>query len=151
MLRLVPAPHNIGDILVFFAFFVGAAFTKAFLITSIKPGIRSKGRDLIRTSRELDGSNANLNALYDMVKKMSQCTRLQDLLDLATVIAALRNTPFSWVSTGTTSAMGPPLLVMRTFFFSVFTSSNTDRQVGLNYETIGACMDPNTRLISGCA
>ncbi len=88
LVHLLPAPHNVGDILVFFAFFVGAVFTTAFLITSIKLSIRSKGRDLIRISRELDGSNVKLNALYDMLKKMNQCTRLQDLLDLATVNAA---------------------------------------------------------------
>jgi signal transduction histidine kinase len=88
LLHLLPGPHNVGDILVFFAFFVGAVFTTAFLITSIKLSIRSKGRDLIRISRELDGSNTKLTALYDMLKKMNQCTRLQDLLDLATVNAA---------------------------------------------------------------
>ena len=88
LLHLLPAPHNVGDILVFFAFFVGAVLTTAFLITSIKLSIRSKGRDLLRISRELDGSNAKLTALYDMLKKMSQCARLQDLLDLATVNAA---------------------------------------------------------------
>jgi signal transduction histidine kinase len=88
LLHLLPAPHNVGDILVFLAFFVGAVFTTAFLITSIKLSLRSKGRDLIRISRELDGSNTKLTALYDMLKKMNQCTRLQDLLDLATVNAA---------------------------------------------------------------
>jgi two-component sensor histidine kinase len=88
LVHLLPAPHNFGDILVFFVFFVGAVFTTAFLITSVKLSIRSKGRDLIRISRELDGSNAKLTALYDMLKKMSQCTRLQDLLDLATANAA---------------------------------------------------------------
>jgi hypothetical protein len=31
--------------------------------------------------------------------------------------------------------MGTPLLVMQTFFFFVFTSSSTDRQVALNFET----------------
>jgi len=88
LVHLLPAPHNFGDILVFFAVFVGALFTTAFLITSIKLSIRSKGRDLIRISRDLDGSNAKLTALYDMLKKMNQCTKLQDLLDLATVNAA---------------------------------------------------------------
>lgn len=88
LVHLLPAPHNTGDILAFFAVFVGAIFTTAFLITSIKLSIRSKGRDLIRISRELDGSNAKLTALYDMLKKMNQCTKLQDLLDLATVNAA---------------------------------------------------------------
>jgi len=86
--HLLPPPHNFMDILIFFAFFVGALFTTAFLITSIKLSIRSKGRDLIRISRELDGSNAKLNALYDMLKKMNQCTELQDLMDLATLNAA---------------------------------------------------------------
>ena len=88
LVHLLPAPHPFGGILVFFLFFVGALFTTAFLITSIKLSIRSKGRDLIQISRELDGSNAKLTALYDMIKKMNQCTRLQDLLDLATVNAA---------------------------------------------------------------
>ena len=88
LVHLLPAPHNFGDILVFFAFFVGALFTTAFLITSIKLSIRSKGRDLIRIYRELDGSNAKLTALYDMLKKMNQCTKLQDLTDLATLNAA---------------------------------------------------------------
>jgi signal transduction histidine kinase len=88
LVHLLPAPHNFGDILVFFACFVGAIFTTAFLITSIKLSIRSKGRDLIRIYRELDGSNAKLTALYDMLKKMNQCTKLQDLTDLATLNAA---------------------------------------------------------------
>lgn len=88
LVHLLPAPHQFGDILVFLVFFVGALFTTAFLITSIKLSLRSKGRDLIRISRELDGSNAKLTALFDMIKKMNQCTKLQDLLDLATVNAA---------------------------------------------------------------
>jgi two-component sensor histidine kinase len=88
LMRLLPAPHDLVDILVFYAFFVGAIFTTAFLITSIKLSLRSKGRDLIRISRELDASNAKLTALYEMLKKMNQCSELQDLMDLATRNAA---------------------------------------------------------------
>jgi signal transduction histidine kinase len=88
LVRLLPAPHDLVDILVFYVFFVGAIFTTAFLITSIKLSLRSKGRDLIRISRELDASNAKLTALYQMLKKMNQCSELQDLMDLATRNAA---------------------------------------------------------------
>jgi hypothetical protein len=36
---------------------------------------------------------------------------------------------------GTISAMGSPLLVMQTLFFFVLTSSKTDKQVALNFDT----------------
>jgi two-component sensor histidine kinase len=88
LMHLLPAPHDLVNILVFYAFFVGAIFTTAFLITSIKLSLRLKGRDLIRISRELDASNAKLTALYEMLKKMNQCSELQDLMDLATRNAA---------------------------------------------------------------
>lgn len=88
LVRLLPAPHDRMDILVFCAFFVGAIFTTAFLITSIKLSIRTKGRDLIRISRELDAGNSKLTALYNMLKKTNQCAEVQNLLDLATRNAA---------------------------------------------------------------
>lgn len=51
------------------------------------------------------------------------------------VTAAFRGTAFSFVFTGMISAMGFPLLVMRTLFFFVLTSSKTDEHVALNLDT----------------
>jgi GAF domain-containing protein len=60
----------------------------AFLITSIKLSLRSKGRELLRVSKDLDVGNAKLKALYQMVKEMGLCQDLQEMMDSATRNAA---------------------------------------------------------------
>jgi signal transduction histidine kinase len=88
LLRFFHISHTLLDVMVFYVFFVAAILVTAFLITTIKLSLRSKGRDLLRISKDLDASNAKLTALYDIVQKMNQCTELQDLMDLATRNAA---------------------------------------------------------------
>ncbi len=66
------------------AIFVAALFITAFLVTSLKLSLRTKGRELLRISKELDISNAKLTALYEMITEMGGCWKLQDLMDSAT-------------------------------------------------------------------
>ena len=66
------------------AIFVAALFITAFLVTSLKLSLRTKGRELLRISKELDISNAKLTALYEMTTEMGACGKLQDLMDSAT-------------------------------------------------------------------
>jgi signal transduction histidine kinase len=88
LLHFLPVSHTLVGMLVFYVFFVAATLVTAFLTTTIKLSLRSKGRDLLGISKDLDASNAKLTALYNMLKKMNQCTELQDLMDLATRNAA---------------------------------------------------------------
>ena len=67
-----------------FALFVAALFITAFLVTSLKLSLRTKGRELLRVSRELDAGNVKLTALYKMVTEMGGCSELQTLMDSAT-------------------------------------------------------------------
>lgn len=60
----------------------------AFLVTTIKLSLRSKGRELLRLSKELDESNSKLTALYEMVKEMRLCSEPKALMDSATRQAA---------------------------------------------------------------
>lgn len=68
--------------------FVAALFITAFLVTSLKLSLRTKGRDLLRISKELDISNTKLTALYEMITEMGGCGKLQALMDSATRNAA---------------------------------------------------------------
>jgi signal transduction histidine kinase len=70
------------------AVFSIAVLISAFLITTIKRSLRTKGRELLQVSQELEASNAKLNALYDMVKAMGTHTDLQGLMDTAARFAA---------------------------------------------------------------
>ena len=88
LLHFLPGSRTLLSVLVYYAFFVAATLVTAFLITTIKLSLRSKGRDLLRISKDLDASNAKLTALYEMLKKMNQCDHLRDLMDLATRNAA---------------------------------------------------------------
>ena len=88
LLNFSPVSPTLVGMLVFYVFFVAAILVTAFLVTTIKLSLRSKGRDLLRISKDLDASNAKLTALYEMLKKMNQCSNLQDLMDLATRNAA---------------------------------------------------------------
>jgi K+-sensing histidine kinase KdpD len=76
------------EILPPFALFVAALFITAFLVTSLKLSLRTKGRELLRVSRELDAGNVKLTALYKMVTEMGGCSELQTLMDSATKHAA---------------------------------------------------------------
>jgi len=76
------------EILLPFAIFVAALFITAFLVTTLKLSLRTKGRELLRVSRELDAGNAKLTALYKMVTQMGGCSELQTLMDAATQNAA---------------------------------------------------------------
>ena len=78
----------LSDILILSAFFVAAVLITAYLTTSVRKSLWQKGNDLLRVSKELDGSNAKLTALYEVVKKMGMCSDLQELMDLATRSAA---------------------------------------------------------------
>jgi len=77
-----------SEILPPFAIFVVALFITAFLVTSLKLSLRTKGRELLRVSKELDAGNAKLTALYEMVTEMGNCSDLQTLMDAATQNAA---------------------------------------------------------------
>ena len=76
------------EILPPFAIFVAALFITAFLVTSLKLSLRTKGRELLRVSRELDAGNAKLTALYKMVTEMENCSELKTLMGSATQNAA---------------------------------------------------------------
>ncbi len=76
------------EILPPFAIFVAALFIIAFLVTSLKLSLRTKGRELLRVSKELDAGNAKLTALYKMVTEMGSCSELHTLMDAATQTAA---------------------------------------------------------------
>lgn len=82
------AHRPLSDILILFGFFVTAVLITAYLTTSVRKSLRQKGKDLLRVSRELDGSNTKLTALYEVVKKMGMSSDLQELMDLATRSAA---------------------------------------------------------------
>jgi two-component sensor histidine kinase len=60
----------------------------AFLVTTIKLSLRTKGRELLKMSKELDESNGKLKALYEMVKEMGSCSEQKALMDSATRHAA---------------------------------------------------------------
>ena len=75
---------ELPDTFVLYLIFTAVILISAFLITSIKFSLRTKGRELLRVSLELNTSNAKLTALYEMVKDMGACSDFQKLLDLAT-------------------------------------------------------------------
>ncbi|MBL7175032.1 MAG: GAF domain-containing protein [Desulfobacteraceae bacterium] len=75
-------------ILVPYLTFTAAILITAFLTTSLKLSLRTKGRELLRVSRELDISNEKLTALYEMVKEMGFHSDLRKLMDSATKNAA---------------------------------------------------------------
>ena len=85
---LLLAQQSLKEIVLVFAFFGAAVLITAFLITTIRRSLWTKGQDLLRVSKELDASNAKLTALYEVVKRMGLCVDLQDLLDTATRNAA---------------------------------------------------------------
>ncbi len=63
-------------------------FVTAFLVTNIKLGLRTKGRELLNLAKSLDESNTKLTALYEMVKQMRMCTESRTLMDSTTMWAS---------------------------------------------------------------
>ena len=86
--HLFPQAFTHRDIIVSNLVFAAVVLITAFLITSIKRSLRSKGRELLRISKELDSGNAKLRALYQMVKEMGLYQQLQEMMDSATRNAA---------------------------------------------------------------
>jgi two-component sensor histidine kinase/uncharacterized protein YigA (DUF484 family) len=82
--NLLLAQQNMKEVMLVFAFFGAAVLITAFLITTIRASLWTKGQDLLKVSKDLDASNAKLTALYDLVKRMGMCSDLQELLDMAT-------------------------------------------------------------------
>jgi two-component sensor histidine kinase/uncharacterized protein YigA (DUF484 family) len=82
--HLLLAQQSMKEITLVFAFFGAAVLITAFLITTIRRSLWTKGQDLLKVSKDLDASNAKLTALYELVKRMGLCSDLQDLLDTAT-------------------------------------------------------------------
>ncbi len=85
-----PYPYGGGrpGAVILFMTMAGAVLVSAFLVTTIKVSLRSKGRELLSVSKELDSTNAKLTALYSMVKEMGARTDLKELMDSATRQAA---------------------------------------------------------------
>lgn len=73
-----------SNMAVLFLIYAVTILVTAFLVTSIKLTLRTKGRELLILSKELDISNTMLTSLYEMVKGMGLCSDLQELMDLAT-------------------------------------------------------------------
>jgi len=69
------------------AFGAGVIIT-AYLTTSVKAALQSKGRELMGVSRELELSNTKLTSLYEMIEEVGSRTTFQKLLDSATRNAA---------------------------------------------------------------
>jgi len=86
--HLFPHTLEFRDLVVSNIIFAAMVLITAFLITSIKLSLRSKGRELLRVSKELDAGNVKLTALYQMVKEMGLCQELQAMMDSATRNAA---------------------------------------------------------------
>lgn len=80
--------HRISETLVRYFAFITVIMATAFMVTTIKLGIRTKGRELLRLSKELDESNTKLTALYEMVREMGLCSKSMALMDSATRQAA---------------------------------------------------------------
>lgn len=78
----------LSDMLPALCVFILALFIIAFLVTSLKKSLRTKGRELLRISRELDASNVKLTALYKMITEIGGGSDLQILMDSATRHAA---------------------------------------------------------------
>jgi len=86
---LFPYGLEYPGILGLYLIFTSAILISAFLITSVKLSLRTKGRELLKVSRELDASNAKLTSLYEMVKEMGTCSDLEGLMDSANRNAAM--------------------------------------------------------------
>lgn len=79
--------HGMALLFKYLIFAVAILFS-AFLTTSIRAGLRSKGRNLLEISKKLESTNARLIALYEMIKEIGRQSSLKELLDSATRQAA---------------------------------------------------------------
>jgi K+-sensing histidine kinase KdpD len=77
-----------GPIPILFLTFAVAVLFSAFITTSIRMSLRSKGRNLLAISKELEASNARLVALYGMIREIGKHSSLKELLDSVTSQAA---------------------------------------------------------------
>ena len=77
-----------NEIIIRYFTMITVILVTAFLVTTIKLGLRTKGRELLRLSKELDESNSKLTALYEMVREMGLCSEPKALMDSATRQAA---------------------------------------------------------------
>jgi len=77
-----------NEIIIRYFTLVTVILVTAFLVTTIKLSLRTKGRELLRLSKELDESNTKLTALYEMVREMGLCSEPKALMDSATRQAA---------------------------------------------------------------
>jgi len=82
--NLLLAQQSLKEVALVYVFFGAAVLITAFLTTTVRGSLWSKGQDLLKVSKALDASNAKLTALYDLVKRMGMCSDLQELLDMAT-------------------------------------------------------------------
>jgi K+-sensing histidine kinase KdpD len=80
---------HLRDIAAAYIVFSTAVMVTAYLITSLKVSLRTKGRELLTVSKALEISNTKLRALYEMVKEMNTCATLQSLADCAVRNAAV--------------------------------------------------------------
>ncbi|MFH1139223.1 MAG: ATP-binding protein [Pseudomonadota bacterium] len=76
-----------GTILSFLSFSAGLLVT-AFLTTSLKSALRSKAREVMKVSRELEEANVKLALLYEMIKEVDSYSDLGKLMDSAVRNAA---------------------------------------------------------------
>jgi len=79
-----PVSSDLAGMTVLFLVYAVTLLGTAYLITSIKLTLRTKGRELLSLSKELDQRNTMLTSLYEMVRNMGLCTDLKDLMDIAT-------------------------------------------------------------------
>jgi K+-sensing histidine kinase KdpD len=85
---LFPQGADLKEMIAHYVVFAAVILITAFLTSSLKIGLRTKGRELLQVSRELEATNAKLTALYEMLKRIGAVTDLQELMDLATRSAA---------------------------------------------------------------
>ena len=77
-----------NEIIIRYITLVTVILITAFLVTTIKLSLRTKGRELLKLSKELDESNTKLTALYEMVREMGLISESKALMDSATRQAA---------------------------------------------------------------
>jgi len=77
-----------NEVIIRYFTLVTVVLITAFLVTTIKLSLRTKGRELLRLSKALDESNTKLTALYEMVREMGLCSEPKSLMDSATRQAA---------------------------------------------------------------
>ncbi len=81
------AAEPLRSLIPWLVFSAGVLIT-AYLITSVRLTLRSKGRELLTISKQLDDSNSKLTSLYEMIKEIDTHTHPRKLMDFATRQAA---------------------------------------------------------------